>query len=57
MQRLNDKQLDERIHKFLYRKFTQYPELTGAAARKQPLWPEKTETQERTHLRWGLQPY
>jgi len=43
MRRLNDAELDARIHTFLDRKFAAYPELRESAEHK-PGWHDRPET-------------
>ena len=58
MHRLNDKQLNQRIHKFLYRKFAEFPELKAAPGRTASSWATGSDERIETHtaIRWGLQP-
>lgn len=50
MKQLNDTELDQRIHKFLRRKWAEFPELTDDDVRPGQKWPGKP-------LRFGHHPH
>ncbi|HSX32200.1 MAG TPA: hypothetical protein VLF43_02980 [Candidatus Saccharimonadales bacterium] len=58
MRRLNEKDLDTRIHKFLDRKLAQFPELGPASSRIAREWNDEDHasyTNKKPAVRWSLQ--
>lgn len=58
MRRLNEKELDSRIHSFLARKLAQFPEIGPAASRIAHDWDDgeyDEYTNKNSAVRWNLQ--